>query len=208
LTRREHLAALLDAHEPEDAREKQHLRRMRKLLQDANDPFARTLFAPGHFTASAFVLDARLERILFIHHAKLGRWLQPGGHVDPEDGDVVEAVRRELREETGLEDLVRLGEGLLDVDVHAIPPRKTKGARPAEPAHEHFDLRFVFRAPGGELQAGSDALDARWVAFDEVADLESDDSVHRAVRKLKERRARYAVCALDGSASHSPDPGE
>lgn len=194
MTRREHLEALLEAHEPEDAREKEHLRRMHELLASARDPFARSLFEPGHFTASAFVLDARLERILFIHHAKLKRWLQPGGHVDPGDGDVLEAVRRELQEETGLEDLVRLGEGLLDVDVHAIPPRKAKGARPAEPAHEHFDLRFVFRAPGGELQAGSDALDARWVGFDEVDGVESDDSVRRAVRKLRER--------------YSPHPGE
>ncbi len=181
---------------------------MRELLENANDPFARTHFQPGHFTASAFVLDARLERILFIHHAKLKRWLQPGGHVDPEDGDVVEAVRRELREETGLQDLVRLGEGLLDVDVHAIPARVARGTRSAEPAHEHFDLRFVFRAAEGKLQAGSDALDARWVSFDGVARLASDDSVRRAVRKLNERRARYAVCALRKPAGDSPDPGE
>jgi 8-oxo-dGTP pyrophosphatase MutT (NUDIX family) len=202
LTRREYLRALLDAHRPEDALETEHLRRMRALLEGADDPFARSHFQPGHFTASAFVLDARLERILFIHHAKLKRWLQPGGHIDPGDGDVVEAVRRELREETGLQDLVRLGEGLLDVDVHAIP------ARPAEPAHEHFDLRFVFRAAEGKVQAGSDALDARWVSFDGIARLESDDSVRRAVRKLNERRARYAVCALRKPAGDSPDPGE
>jgi 8-oxo-dGTP pyrophosphatase MutT (NUDIX family) len=177
---------MLDAHLPADALEADHLRRMRLLIQGAGDPFSRDHFEPGHFTASAFVFDPGETRVLLIHHAKLGRWLQPGGHIDPEDGDVVEAVRRELEEETGQVGLERIGEGIFDVDVHEIPARKQ------DPAHEHFDLRFLFRAAREELRAGDDALDARWVELGEIASIDSDESVMRAVEKLRTRPWRHA----------------
>ena len=189
--RRKSLQNLLEAHIPADETEAGHLRRMRELFSGVDDPFSRRLFNPGHFTASAFVLDPQREKLVFIHHSKLHRWLQPGGHIDPGDADVLAAARREVREETGLRDLQVLGEGLLDVDVHSIPAREARGDRPAEPPHEHFDLRFVFHSAKTRLRPASDALDARWVSFEEVKTLESDDSVRRAVRKLRERPWRF-----------------
>ena len=44
----------LDAHVPSDACEAEHLARMRGLCESVADPFSRSNFAPGHFTASAF----------------------------------------------------------------------------------------------------------------------------------------------------------
>lgn len=179
MDRTQSLSRMLDAHLPADALESEHLGRMKELIKIDGDPFSRDHFRPGHFTASAFVFDPQEKNILLIHHSKLGRWLQPGGHIDPEDSDVVEAVRRELLEETGQRDLERLGEGLFDVDVHEIPARKD------DPGHEHFDLRFLFRAASTELQAGDDALDARWVPVGDIASIDSDESVMRAVEKLR-----------------------
>ena len=55
---------------------------------------------PKHFTASALVVNG--EKVLLVLHKKFGKWLYPGGHIDPmETPD--EAVLREIREETGLE---------------------------------------------------------------------------------------------------------
>ena len=53
-----------------------------------------------HFTATGIVLHQ--DSVLLIEHAKLGWWMPPGGHIDP-DEDPVQAVLREVREETGLE---------------------------------------------------------------------------------------------------------
>ena len=120
--------------------------------------------------------------LLLIFHGKLHRWLQPGGHVEPEDVDIVAAARREVAEEVGLGDLLLVGDGLpFDLDIHAIPARK------ADPEHEHFDVRFLFRAPSWQVKADSDAVDARWVPLDEVSGLESDASVLRALGKLRAR---------------------
>lgn len=143
-----------------------------------DDCRSRSHFVPGHFTASSFVL-APDDALLLIYHSKLERWLQPGGHVDPTDIDLEAAARRELREEAGLVDVELLTPAPFDLDVHTIPARKS------EPEHAHFDVRFLFRAPSRDIQAGSDALDARWVPLHAVREVESDASVMRAVRKLR-----------------------
>lgn len=179
--RRTHLASLLSAHTPADAVEAEHLARFRSLLELQGDVFARDHFTPGHVTASAFVLSPDGADLLLIHHGKLHRWLQPGGHVDPDDPDVFAAARREVEEEVALADLSLVHEGVFDLDVHDIPPLK------GDPGHAHFDVRILLRAPHRDAVAGSDAQDVRWVPLGEVNGEESDESVMRAVRKLLAR---------------------
>jgi len=52
-----------------------------------------------HFTVTGFVIDD--DRTLLHWHRKLGIWLPPGGHID-RDEDPVQAVLREVVEETGI----------------------------------------------------------------------------------------------------------
>lgn len=172
------LAAWLDAFEPLDATEAGHRAQMRAACELETDAFARDHWVPGHFTASAFVLSPAEDAVLLIHHSKLGRWLQPGGHFEPDDADVLAAVLREVAEETGLTGVQQVGAGLFDVDVHRIPARR------ADPEHLHLDARVLLRAPTLDFRAGSDALAARWVPLRQVSALESDASVMRAVGRL------------------------
>jgi 8-oxo-dGTP pyrophosphatase MutT (NUDIX family) len=184
MPRRSHLRSLLDAFEPADALELDHKARIVQLLCDSEAPFSRTQYVPGHVTASAFIVNQTREAVLLILHSKLGRWLQPGGHVEADDADVARSAEREIREEVGLTDLS--SHGLLDVDVHRIPAYRE------QPAHEHFDVRFWFTAEQTHVIAGSDAQAARWVSTAELlrprlssdGALRSDESVLRAVRKL------------------------
>lgn len=174
------LRELLLRHEPADAREAGHRARMLALL-DADSPFDRGSFQPGHFTASAFVQSADGRSLLLIHHKKLGIWVQPGGHIDPEDASIAAAAFREAAEETGVFG-VAPGNGeefpIFDIDVHPIPARK------GEPAHEHFDVRFAFRALEGGLSPSEEVTAVRWVPLRDVASVTGDESVLRAVRKL------------------------
>jgi len=180
---RSHLRDLLTAHRACDADERGHLGRMLALLDAPGDPFTRAHFEPGHFTASAFVVAPDGSALLLIQHPKLGRWLQPGGHVEADDADLLAAARREIEEEVGLRDLPLAANGVLDVDVHRIP------ALAGEPPHEHFDVRFAFHAPDRRLRVGQDteAKVARWFSFSEIEGGGSDDSVLRAARKLVKR---------------------
>lgn len=139
----------------------------------------------GHLTGSAVVVDEAGTRTLLLHHAKLGRWLQPGGHADG-DGNLGHVAWREATEETGLVGL-RLLRPAIDIDIHAIP------ARPGEPEHLHLDLRFAVVAPdGAEVDHNHEALGARWVAADDDAVAGAPD-LRRAVLN-----ALAAVRSLQG----------
>jgi 8-oxo-dGTP pyrophosphatase MutT (NUDIX family) len=170
--------ALLQQYLPADAAESKYLERM-LTLADVDDGFDREHFTPGHFTASAFVLSPDSTQLLLILHGKLGLWLQPGGHVESNDATITAAATREILEETGLGAVDLVQAAPIDLDIHVIPARKEM------PEHEHFDVRFLFRARSDQHHAQSDALAARWVALHGLDGLQTDESVMRAVRKIQ-----------------------
>ena len=148
-------------------------------LLEEGDSTNRDRFDPGHFTASGFVVSPDGSSLLLIHHRRLDRWLQPGGHIDPADASPMVAAAREVEEETGVATEPLLA-GLIDLDIHPIPPRAP------EPEHEHFDLRFALRALDSELTADDEVNDAIWVPWADVASHNTDASVLRGAAALRE----------------------
>ena len=169
----------VEAHVPADAKEARDRETILSFLRSGGDPYDRKRFDPGHLTGSAFILDAAGKRLVLVHHAKLGRWLQPGGHGEPGEKDPLAVAMREALEETGIEGLKPHPEapGLFDLDVHLIPAGKD------EPAHLHLDLRFVLVAPGGaEPRASSESREARWSGLEDGL---ADPDLSRALSKLR-----------------------
>ena len=148
-------------------------------LARSTDPTDRDRFSPGHFTVSGFVVSPDRSSLLLIHHRRLDRWLQPGGHIDPEDASPIAAAAREVTEETGV--IVEpILPDLIDLDIHSIPPRAP------EPAHEHFDLRFAFQALSETLVVADEVHDAVWVPWEDVDAYAVDASVTRATAVLRQ----------------------
>ncbi len=54
-----------------------------------------------HFCATAYIIDPETKKILLVKHKDLGRWTQPGGHIE-HDEFPEEAAVREAYEETGI----------------------------------------------------------------------------------------------------------
>ena len=131
----------------------------------------------GHFTGSAWLVSADGMRVLLMHHRKLDRWLQPGGHADG-DVNLAQVALREAQEETGVAGL-RVEHGIFDIDRHRIP------ARANEPEHWHYDVRYVVRTGADErfvINEESQAL--AWHPATEVADQASFySSLRRMARK-------------------------
>lgn len=91
------------------------------LAADPADPYVRERL-DGHFTGSAWLVNAAGTHLLMTHHRKLDRWLQLGGHADG-DRDLAAVALKEAEEESGLAALVVEG-GIFDIDRHWIPERK------------------------------------------------------------------------------------
>jgi 8-oxo-dGTP pyrophosphatase MutT (NUDIX family) len=141
------------------------------------DAFQRT-HLPGHITGSAFLVNPEFSHTLLVHHGKLNRWLQPGGHADG-DTDVAGVARREANEETGVLQLDLLVPGIYDLDVHLIPARKDF------PAHDHYDVRFLFRASMDErVVVSEESHDVRWVPLADLEKYNLEPSLLRMRSKL------------------------
>lgn len=177
----EQACELLRAHRAFDALERQHLQKALALVESRGPVQRRDHFQPGHLTASGFVLSPDRERVLLIEHSILGRWLQPGGHLEDHDESFESAARREIYEETGLADLGSPPEltGLFDLDVHLIPPHT------GEPEHFHFDLRFAFVAPHEMVVAGQGVRSARFWPLAGIETRFDLPSLHRPLLKIR-----------------------
>ena len=172
----------LASHQPADAKEAADLARILDFVARHPYPFDRRI-SEGHLTGAAFVLSARGDRVLLVHHRKLDRWLQPGGHAEPGEAEGETVALREAREETGIAEvsLHPTAARPLDVDVHAIP------AYGSEPAHAHLDLRYLVVAAEGARGrlAPEESNDLRWFAWEELGELDLDSGLRRGLAKAR-----------------------
>lgn len=141
------------------------------------DNFHSRAQTAGHLTGSAWILDEDRAHALLCYHGKFNCWVQLGGHVE-DDVDMLSASLREAREESGLAEVTPASDGIFDVDVHTIP------ANPKEPAHFHYDIRFLFTADRSvPFVVSSESKALAWVELEKIAELTSEESVLRMVRK-------------------------
>lgn len=135
----------------------------------------------GHLTGSAWIISPDAQWVLLLHHRKLNRWLQPGGHVDENDESMAETAQREAREECGVPDLNWVSEDIFDVDVHEIPEKNT------EPTHFHFDIRFLF-VLDKETIILHNVLETKgfsWVSVAELCSPDTPESLRRMAQKTQ-----------------------
>ncbi len=174
---RQPLRLLLQQHAPFDPTEAQMLTRTFAFVDAHPDCFDRSLMV-GHITGSAWIMNPARTQTVLIHHRKLARWLQPGGHADG-DPDVAGVALREAQEETGLTSLRLLSPTLFDVDIHPIP------ARANLPEHLDYDIRFLLEANPSEPFIHSDETNAiQWIDLVDIAAYTNEESVLRLVRKV------------------------
>lgn len=152
---------------------------------ERNECFAARSTLEGHFTASGWVLSPDGEKAYLLLHAKLKRWLQPGGHVEAQDRTLAEAALREVVEELGMDAAHLSCQGLFDVDVHTIP------ARGNEPQHLHLDCRFLFRSSAqAQVQISDESHGVKAVPLAELVGGDTEESLRRMAEKTLPRASR------------------
>ncbi|HEV7349897.1 NUDIX hydrolase [Telluribacter sp.] len=176
---RDWLLSRLEEYTPLDENEREMCLSTKRFIRTQPDCFERTL-AIGHVTGSAWVVSPDRAQVLLMHHRKLDRWFQPGGHCDG-DPQVLEVAMKEATEETGLRQITPVSDQIFDVDVHLIP------ANSKEAAHYHYDIRFLLEAdPNQPIERNAESKEVRWISLDKVAEYNNSESILRMVRKLQQ----------------------
>ena len=139
---------------------------------------------PAHLTASALVVDVERGRGLLTLHPKVGRWLQLGGHCEPEDAGLAAAALREAAEESGIAGLRLFPAGdvpqPVKLDRHAV-----RCAGRDQPENTHLDVQYLVTAPPGAVASISEeSLDLRWFGFDALPEL-TDQSVRELAARSR-----------------------
>ena len=129
---------------------------------------------PGHLTASALVLSADRSATLLTLHPRIGRWLQLGGHCEPDDPTLVAAALREATEESGIDGL-EIDPVPVRLDVHALTCSLGRPTR-------HLDVQFrAYAPPGAVATISAESDDLTWHPVDDLP-----RAADRSVRLLVE----------------------
>jgi 8-oxo-dGTP pyrophosphatase MutT (NUDIX family) len=171
------IAALRDWETPDP--DQDSLRHAVAAFLDARPDGCRRACVPGHVTASAIVVNRTATEVLLTLHPRLGRWVQLGGHCEPEDTTIVAAALREATEESGIDGL-EIDPVLAAIHVHPVTCSLGVPTR-------HLDLQFVLRAPSGAQPVLSDeSLDLRWWPVDALPP-DADAGLHRLIGIARHR---------------------
>lgn len=130
------ISSYLDAY-PTDA---ESFAALLEVARASDLPLASRTTTPGHVTCGVVVVTPD-RQVLQVLHRPLGRWLLPGGHIEPEDDSLLETALRELDEEAGIgpDEVIPVLARPVDLHAHVIPPNPVK----VEPEHTHYDFRFL-----------------------------------------------------------------
>ena len=170
--------------------EKEKLKQLIILIEKSNvkDIFDSTNIE-GHITASGFIYAKKEKSIILLEHKKLGKLLQPGGHVEDIDNSIIDAAIREIYEETGLEnlELINLFDNRdipFDINIHIIPDNTKKNM----PQHYHHDFRYLFTVDEtSEIRIDlNESNNYKWIKILNLQETEDFKVVIQKINKMLE----------------------
>ena len=139
----------------------------------------------GHIVAGGVIYAKKERKFLMLYHKDLKMFLHPGGHIDENDLNTLEAAKREIYEETGLVDLKQLkvlnNELVpIDIDTHII----NYNERLNLPEHYHFEFRYIFEIDEiKDIDIDSEELENfKWI---DMAELKKDKNYGMIVNKIE-----------------------
>ena len=128
---------------PKDAREESEKREILTLMEREGDRLLLRECSYAHMTASSVIVNRNRTKMLMAFHKIYQSWAWTGGHADG-DGDFEAVARREAQEETGIQNLKKLGAGAASLEVLPVWAHQKHGQMVA--SHLHLNISYLFEA--------------------------------------------------------------
>lgn len=170
----------LQKYKPFNVKEKANVDDVLNYLENNTNCYSRTNLS-GHVTAGGLVVDGK-GNVLLNHHKLSGLWFQFGGHCDGES-DCINVAKREIFEESGIQDYELISNGIYDVDVQKIEYNAKKN----EPEHFHYDINFLFLVKDKSFEISNESTEIKWVSIEEAKKLinKDDKAMQRMLKKYE-----------------------
>lgn len=122
-----------------------------------------------HFTTSAYIIDG--DKVLLVNHKKHKMWLPTGGHIEDNETPV-QAIKREIKEEAGLD--IEIIESIKHAKLYStaeILPAPYGISLHSVGDHQHMDMRYICKVQGSKNLSGSE--ECRWYTSEQVNSLDN-----------------------------------
>lgn len=140
------------------------------------------------FTTSAFIMHPTEPRLLLLKHKKIGKWLQPGGHIEL-DENPIQALNREVSEETGLapdqymiiepsDSPKPIGDSASNT-VLPLPFYLNEHYWDGKGPHKHIDICYLIKSSTEVVTDNPDGASAiGWITLQEIVDLHNNGELY------------------------------
>lgn len=139
-----------------------------------------------HFTASCWILNKEKTKVLMIHHNIYNSWSWVGGHADGDD-DLLHVALKEANEETGLENVKQLYDGIYSIEILTVDGHVKRGNYVS--SHLHLDCCFLLEADEKEsIRIKEDENSGiKWIDINEASIITNEEKMRPIYRKLNEK---------------------
>ena len=139
-----------------------------------------------HFTASNWIVNKDKTKVLMIYHNIYNSWAWTGGHADG-DSDLLHVALKEVSEETGLNDLKVLSNGIFALEILTVDSHIKRGK--FVPSHLHLDCCFLLEADDSiPLKIKEDENSGvKWIDINKAVELSNEEKMKPIYQKLNEK---------------------
>ena len=143
-----------------------------------------------HFTSSNWIVNKERTKVLMIYHNIYKSWAWTGGHADG-DEDLLHVALKEANEETGLNNLKLLSNGIFGIQILTVDSHIKRGK--FVPSHLHLDCCFLFETDENEVIRIKEDENSgvEWIDIDKAEEITNEEKMKPIYKKLNNKIKDY-----------------